>query len=173
LESETRKTRNRAGHCHGQGDRGLILHFSDAKTLLPSIRSQKFVDLDLFSQVRKIELDLASHSCAEALLWCNENKTALRKTKVRFSIVKSSVLRSHSNQQSTLEFELRMQEFIELARARKIHEAIAYAGKHLSSWQETHFSEIRQAMALIAFPPTTMCGPYKVLVLIKQVVCVF
>ena len=55
-------------------------------------------------------------TCAAALAWCAENRSALKKIK------------------STLEFELRLQEFIELARmstAESLQEAIAHARKHL------------------------------------------
>jgi len=104
---------------------------------------ETLVDIDLFTDIRRIETALARHSCTEALLWCNENKTVLRKNK------------------STLEFELRLQEFIELSRACKRQEAIAYAKKHLISWQETHLPQIRVASALLAFPSDTTCGPYK------------
>ncbi|KXN82201.1 Macrophage erythroblast attacher [Leucoagaricus sp. SymC.cos] len=104
---------------------------------------QTLVDIDLFSDIKRIEDALARHSCTEALAWCSENKAALRKIK------------------STLEFELRLQEFIELARQRRNVEAIAYTKKHLVQWQETHFEEIKRASALFAFPPTTTCGPYK------------
>ena len=41
------------------------------------------VDIDLFSDIRRIEDALARHSCTEALAWCSENKAALRKVKVR------------------------------------------------------------------------------------------
>ena len=64
--------------------------------------------------------------------------------------------------QSPLEFELRLQEYIELARARKSMEAIAYAKRHLVPWQETHLSDILHANTLIAFDPSTTCAPYKV-----------
>lgn len=64
--------------------------------------------------------------------------------------------------QNTLEFDLRLQEYIELARAGKRMEAIAYSQKHLVSWQETHLAQLKQAFGLLAFPPTTTCGPYKV-----------
>ncbi|KAJ3566386.1 hypothetical protein NP233_g7042 [Leucocoprinus birnbaumii] len=104
---------------------------------------QTLVDIDLFSDIKRIEDALTRHSCTEALAWCSENKAALRKIK------------------STLEFELRLQEFIELARQRRNEEAIAYTKKHLVQWQETHFEEIKRASALFAFPPTTTCGPYK------------
>ncbi|KAF9445807.1 hypothetical protein P691DRAFT_805203 [Macrolepiota fuliginosa MF-IS2] len=104
---------------------------------------ETLVDIDLFSDIKRIEDALARHSCTEALAWCSENKAALRKIK------------------STLEFELRLQEFIELARQRRSQEAIAYTKKHLIQWQETHFEEIKRASALLVFPPTTTCGPYK------------
>jgi len=61
-----------------------------------------------------------------------------------------------------LEFSLREQEFIELARERRSQDAIAYAKKHLTPWQETHMKELSQVMALLAFPPDTKCQPYKV-----------
>ncbi|KJA23065.1 hypothetical protein HYPSUDRAFT_40183 [Hypholoma sublateritium FD-334 SS-4] len=104
---------------------------------------ETLVDIDLFSDIRRIEDALGRHSCTEALAWCSENKTALRKIK------------------STLEFDLRMQEYIELSRAGNRIEAIAYSKKYLISWQETHIAQIQQLSALLAFPSTTICGPYK------------
>lgn len=64
--------------------------------------------------------------------------------------------------QNTLEFDLRLQEYIELARARKTVEAMAYSKKYLLPWQDTHYRQIVQAAALLCCPPTTACGPYKV-----------
>lgn len=64
--------------------------------------------------------------------------------------------------QSTLEFELRLQEYIELARDQKKQEAMAYSKKHLVSWQETHLPQIMQAATLLAIKPSTTCGPYRV-----------
>lgn len=104
---------------------------------------ERLVDIDLFSDVCRIEEGLKRQSCSEALAWCSENKSSLRKLK------------------NTLEFDLRLQEYIELARARKNEDAIAYSKKHLLPWQETHLAQIRQAAALLCFPPTTTCGPYK------------
>jgi hypothetical protein len=65
-------------------------------------------------------------------------------------------------QQSTLEFDLRLQEYIELARDRRTTDAIAYARKHLIPWQETHLMQIQQASALLAFSRNTTCNPYRV-----------
>ncbi|EJC98292.1 uncharacterized protein FOMMEDRAFT_129613 [Fomitiporia mediterranea MF3/22] len=104
---------------------------------------EKLVDIDLFSDIHRIEVALQRHSCTEALAWCSENKAALRKAK------------------NTLEFELRLQEFIELARADKSIEAIAYSKKHLVPWQDTHLKQIRQAATLLAFPERLAFGAYK------------
>ncbi|KAF7316383.1 hypothetical protein MIND_00157100 [Mycena indigotica] len=104
---------------------------------------ETLVDIDLFADIKRIEAALESHSCTEALAWCSENKAALRKMK------------------STLEFDLRFQEYIELTRNFKHPEAIEYSRKYLISWQETHMDQIRQAMALLAFPPKTNTSRYK------------
>ncbi|KAI0332824.1 hypothetical protein GY45DRAFT_1320396 [Cubamyces sp. BRFM 1775] len=104
---------------------------------------EKLVDIDLFSDIRRIEDALNRKSCTEALAWCSENKAALRKLK------------------NTLEFDLRLQEYIELARAGKTVEAMAYSKKHLLPWQETHLHQVVQAAGLLCYPPTTTCGPYK------------
>ncbi|KAG2117297.1 CTLH/CRA C-terminal to lish motif domain-containing protein [Suillus discolor] len=114
-----------------------------ARTLAQDRNIETLVDIDLFTDIRRIELALSKHSCTEALAWCSENKTALRKIK------------------STLEFELRLQEYIELARDQKKQEAMAYSKKHLVSWQETHLPQIMQAATLLAIKPSTTCGPYR------------
>ncbi|KAI0696838.1 CTLH/CRA C-terminal to lish motif domain-containing protein [Cytidiella melzeri] len=104
---------------------------------------ETLVDIELFSDIRRIEDALGKQSCTEALAWCSENKAALRKVK------------------NPLEFELRLQEFIELARARSLMEAIVYQKKHLIQWQESHAAQINQASALLAYTPTSAFGPYK------------
>ncbi|KAI0642593.1 CTLH/CRA C-terminal to lish motif domain-containing protein [Trametes meyenii] len=104
---------------------------------------EKLVDIELFSDIRRIEHALARKSCTEALIWCSENKAALRKLK------------------NTLEFDLRLQEYIELARAEKTVEAMAYSKKHLLTWQESHYQQIIQAATLLCYPPAKAWGPYK------------
>ncbi|KAF7972879.1 hypothetical protein HWV62_16666 [Athelia sp. TMB] len=101
------------------------------------------VDIELFTDVHRVERALAGESCVEALAWCAENKNALKKMK------------------STLEFSLRLQEYIELARARRTSAAIAYSRRYLVQWQDTHLAEIKTASGLLAFKPGTRCGPYK------------
>ncbi|THH11950.1 hypothetical protein EW145_g357 [Phellinidium pouzarii] len=116
---------------------------STARKLAEEKHIEELVDIELFSDIRRIESALRQHSCTEALAWCSENKAALRKTK------------------NTLEFDLRLQEYIELVRAQKKVEAIAYSKKYLVAWQDSHFKQIHRAMALLAFPPPSAFGPYK------------
>ncbi|KAK9722802.1 GID complex subunit containing RING finger motif [Basidiobolus ranarum] len=114
-----------------------------AKALAKDANIEELVDTELFIQSKKIEEALQKHSCTECLHWCSENKTSLRKMK------------------STLEFNLRLQEFIELVRTRRTSDAITYARKYLIQWTDVNIKEIQQAMALLAFKPDTKCQPYK------------
>ncbi|CBQ69352.1 conserved hypothetical protein [Sporisorium reilianum SRZ2] len=89
---------------------------------------EDLVDLQLFEDVARIEDSLcppgwntdddteSKPSCTLALAWCSENKATLRKIR------------------TPLEFNLRLQEFVELTRVRtpeSIKDAIAYARRHL------------------------------------------
>ncbi|KAJ2785152.1 GID complex subunit containing RING finger motif [Coemansia interrupta] len=115
-----------------------------AQMLVEESQLEHFADTSLFSLVMAIEAELKeSHSCRGALEWCAENRSALRKI------------------QNPLEFELRLQEFIEMARAGNKEGAIAYAKKHMVSWSDTQLPRIERAMALLAFSPATTCPPYR------------
>ncbi len=120
------------------------------------------VDIDLFSDIRRIENALNRQSCTEALAWCSENKAALRKVKVGSSACSSMSRPMTFLPKNPLEFDLRLQEFIELSRIRNLMEAIAYQKKYLIQWQDTHSAQINQAAALLAYTPATAFGPYKV-----------
>ncbi|KAI8349200.1 CTLH/CRA C-terminal to lish motif domain-containing protein [Choanephora cucurbitarum] len=114
-----------------------------AKKVAATSSIEDIVDIQLFSQAERIEQALRNRSCKECLAWCSENKSSLRKMK------------------STLEFNLRLQEHIELARASKGLEAIAYAQKYLSPWKSVESKRIGQAMGLLAYKNDTQCQPYK------------
>jgi len=107
---------------------------------------EELVDVDVFVQCSNIERSLRDgHSTAECLAWCIENKTSLRK------------------QKSTLEFELRLQQFIELVREEKHKEAMTHSKKFLAPHSDTHFEQIRKAAGLLAILPSTQCPRYKAL----------
>jgi len=64
--------------------------------------------------------------------------------------------------QSNLEFELRVQEYIELVRNGQHLLAIGYYRKHLVPFAQTHRDAIQRAAGLLAFPSETQVQPYKV-----------
>lgn len=101
------------------------------------------IDNDLFDQITKIELDLLNHSCHSALGWCNDNKLNLRKLNIQF------------------EFDLRLQQYIELIRQGNIQQAISYLRIHLIQHFSTHSKQIQQAVALLAFPESSLVGVYR------------
>lgn len=57
---------------------------------------------------REVEQSLADHDTTKCLAWCHDNRSKLRKLK------------------SNMEFNLRVQEFIELVRSDKKLEAVKY-----------------------------------------------
>lgn len=62
---------------------GLSYMFGVSTPICLYLGLQTLVDIDLFMDIHRIEDALSKHSCTEALSWCSENKTALRKIKVR------------------------------------------------------------------------------------------
>jgi macrophage erythroblast attacher len=64
-----------------------------------------------------------------------------------------------------LEFELRLQQYIEMIRTgdkTKFVDAMIHAKKYLAAYIETQSAEIHRAAGLLAFPPDTKAEPYKV-----------
>jgi len=71
-------------------------------------RKNLFFSSDVFLVSREVEASLAEHDTSKCLAWCHDNKSKLRKLK------------------STMEFNLRIQEFIELVRADRRIDAVRY-----------------------------------------------
>ncbi|KAI8915347.1 CTLH/CRA C-terminal to lish motif domain-containing protein [Powellomyces hirtus] len=135
--------------CQTRLDRILVDYmlrngYNDSARKLASEKGiEDLVDIELFAESRQVEEGLENKNCADCLKWCNDNRSGLEKI------------------QSTLEFNLRLQEYVELARAQKKEEAIKYCRKYLVAWQGVAMKSIQQAMALLAFAPDTMCEPYR------------
>ncbi|KZF22660.1 hypothetical protein L228DRAFT_282752 [Xylona heveae TC161] len=110
---------------------------------------EDLVDVDVFVQCHKIEESLRQGRTQECLLWCSENKQALKKMN------------------SSLEFEVRLQQFIELVRSgqigetKKLLEATQHARKYLIPHKDTQSKEIHRSAGLLAFAPDTQVEPYK------------
>ncbi|KZT52377.1 hypothetical protein CALCODRAFT_487179 [Calocera cornea HHB12733] len=104
---------------------------------------EDLVDIDLFSEISTIERSLLSRSCGPALHWCAENRLALKKLR------------------SNLEFDLRLQEFIEMIRSGQKLDAIMYMKKHLVAWDAEHRGELEMAMGILASGARGVSGPHK------------
>ncbi|KAK4769285.1 hypothetical protein SAY86_027435 [Trapa natans] len=125
-------------------------YYETAAKLAGSSNIMDLVDLDVFQEAKRVIEALQNREVGPALTWCSENKSRLKKSK------------------SIFEFQLRLQEFIELVRAESYMQAIAYAHKFLAPWGATHMKELQQVMSTLAFKSTTECATYKVLFEPKQ-----
>lgn len=132
-------------------DRMLVEHFlrcgyyDSAVKLAVQSKIENMTNIDLFLVSRQVEESLRRKETAKCLSWCYDNKTKLRKL------------------HSTLEFNLRQQEFIELIRANKRMEGVKHVRKHLSSMDpnELQQQELQHVMGLLAFAADTQVEPYK------------
>lgn len=127
-----------------------LSYYDSAMKLAESSNMQDLVDIDVFLEAKRVIDALQNKEVAPALAWCAENKSRLKKSKSKF------------------EFQLRLQEFIELVRADNNLRAIAYARKYLAPWGATHMKELQRVMATLAFKSNTECATYKVLFEPKQ-----
>ncbi|KAI9118698.1 hypothetical protein K1719_010143 [Acacia pycnantha] len=125
-------------------------YYDTAAKLAECNNLQDLVDIDVFQEARKVIDALQNKDVGPALAWCADNKSRLKKSK------------------SKLEFQLRLQEFIELVRAENNLRAITYARKFLAPWGATDMKELQRVMATLAFKRDTECATYKVLFEAKQ-----
>lgn len=118
---------------------------SSAKALAAESQIENLVDINVFDECGKIERSLRAGRVQECLAWCTENKQALKKI------------------ESNLELELRLQQFVELARSGEMNqrlEAMMYARKHLAGGADPMFA--LQAAGILAQPADTPVEPYRV-----------
>lgn len=117
--------------------------YSTATKLASSRGIEGLTNLDVFLVAREVEQSLACHDTSKCLSWCHDNKSKLRKLN------------------SSLEFNVRMQEFIELIRNDRRMDAIRHARKYFTGQEAGHLPSIQRCMALVAFPANTDVSPYK------------
>ncbi|KAE8770085.1 macrophage erythroblast attacher [Hordeum vulgare] len=120
-------------------------YYDTATKLAETSGIQDLVDIDVFLDAKRVIDSLRNKEIAPALAWCAENKSRLKKSK------------------SKLEFLLRLQEFVELVKAKNFLQAISYARKYLAPWGSTHMKELQRVTATLVFRSTTNCVSYKVL----------
>jgi macrophage erythroblast attacher len=115
-------------------------------TVILCLISKDFVDIKVFEEYHFILGTLREkQSTAEALQWCSDNRSHLKKTG------------------SKLEFLLRRQDLLDLVRQGKKGPAVLYAKKHLTSMaaDESMLSGIQQALAMLIAPRRTQHLPYQ------------
>ena len=131
-------------------DRMLVEHFLrqglyDTAIQLASTEGlDELTNIEVFLTAREVERSLEQGDISKCLAWCHDNKSKLRKMK------------------SSLEFNVRLQEFIELVKAGDKLEAVKHAKKHLASDDSGQLETVQQACGLLAFPLHTALQPYKV-----------
>jgi len=130
-------------------DRMLVEYFlrqgfyTTAIELASSSGIEDLTNIEVFLTAREVEESLSRCDITKCLAWCHDNKSKLRKMK------------------STLEFQVRLQEFLELVKCGNRLEAVKHAKKFLSTDDSVHLSIVQQGMGLLAFPLSTMIQPYK------------
>lgn len=130
-------------------DRMLVEYFlrqgfyDTAIQLAKSEGLEDLTNIEVFLTAREVEQSLQAGDITKCLAWCHDNKSKLRKMK------------------SNLEFNVRLQEFIELVKAGDRLEAVRHAKKHLASEEQCHLDIVQQGMGLLAFPLDTLIQPYK------------
>lgn len=124
-------------------DRMIVEHllrlgyYESAEKLAEHSKITDLTNLEIFKVSREVEEDLRIKQTAKCAAWCIDNKSKLRKIS------------------SNIEFELRVQEYVELIRADRRLDAVKYARKWFPAFENDQLSEIRKCMALLAFPVTT------------------
>ena len=121
-------------------------YYDSAIVLAETEEIQHLVDIDQFSIAKQVENTLRNKNPAICLQWCHSNKSKLKKL------------------QSTLELNVRIQEFVELVKSEHRKDALIYARKHFSGKTPDSLAipEIQKTvMALLAFKPNTQIKRYK------------
>ncbi|MCJ1386873.1 GID complex subunit containing RING finger motif [Xylographa soralifera] len=118
-------------------------YVESARALAREKGIEALVDLDVFVHCHRIEESLRNGNTAEGLAWCADHKPMMKKTS------------------NNLEFQLRLQQYIELRRDGKLLAARQHAQRYIAPHTDSHFAEIHTAAALLAFPPDTLAEPYK------------
>lgn len=130
-------------------DRMLVEHFlclgyyETAEMLANRSGIRDLTNIDIFATSREVERDLAAHRTGKCILWCNDNKSKLKKIN------------------STIEFQVRVQEFVELIREDRRLEAVRHAQKYFPAFEQEQLKEIRECMALLAFSVSTEIEKYQ------------
>ncbi|XP_018006816.1 E3 ubiquitin-protein transferase MAEA isoform X2 [Hyalella azteca] len=119
--------------------------YRTAKKLVELRNIKSLTNLGLFENAYEVEQSLERRDVSKCLAWCHENKTKLKKLN------------------SSLEFNIRIQEFIDMIKRNERMSAVWHARKYFSAQDCKQLPSIPQCMALLAFPADTKIPEYQVL----------
>ncbi|OWR44068.1 macrophage erythroblast attacher like protein [Danaus plexippus plexippus] len=118
-------------------------YYESANKLADARDLRDLTNVDIYAAASEVEYELSLRRTARCLQWCADNRSKLRKLN------------------STMEFKIRIQEFIELVREDRRLEAVRYAKKHFSTFEEGQLEDIQHCMGMLAFPKDTEVEPYQ------------
>jgi macrophage erythroblast attacher len=130
-------------------DRMLVEHFlrvgyyDTALALANHFDIEDLTNINLFLVAKDVEEALNRKDVTKCLSWCHDNKSKLRKMR------------------SSLEFNVRLQEFVELIKAGRRMDAVKHARKHLATDDPDQLPIVQRGMGLLAFPVDTPVDPYR------------
>jgi len=117
-------------------------YYTTALKLANQSNIEDLTNIELFMMSKEIEDSLTRFETKPCLNWCADNRSKLRKMK------------------STLEFNVRKQEFVEMIKQNKRIEAIKHARKYLSSTDPTQVADVQKLMGMLAFDCNKPENPY-------------
>ena len=120
-----------------------------AASLAEAKQISHLIDLETFTACHKIAASIARGETKDALAWVNENRNTLKK------FIQAPM------QTTELEFQLRLQQFVELVRAEETIEAREHAAKYLSPHANSRPDPVMEAAGLLAQRSDTHAEPYK------------
>lgn len=130
-------------------ERILVEHFlrsgfyQTAIQLAQTSQLEDMTNIEVFLAAKEVEESLQAGDVSKCLAWCHENKSKLRKMK------------------SNLEFNVRIQEYIEFIKSGERLEAVKHARKFLSTDEGSQLELVQQVMGLLAYPLDTPLQPYR------------
>lgn len=121
-------------------------YYDSALHLAETTDIKHLVDIDHFFVAKQVEMSLHQKNPSTCLQWCHSNRSKLKKL------------------QSTLELNVRIQEFVEFVKSENRMDALVYARRYFSGVGSDSLAipEIQKTvMALLAFKPNTEIKRYK------------
>lgn len=140
--------------------------YSDTAAALASAKDvESLIDLSTFKQCHKVADSILQGSTVEALKWITRNKDALKKHLEKQALDNKTSSIINMPKITTLEFELRFQEYITFLvqhsqNPGSTYEAIIHAQKYLSPYEDSFPQQTRIIAGLLAVDPSNPSEPY-------------